>query len=97
MPHLSPLPSEVKVTGVLHSGQASILSKSCEIANGVLLDAFTLYAFTRDIGTVSNAVEAGQLPLVSLLGAKAVLVLHTRPQRRGIMLSAVVLRLWKRS
>src|SRR5882762_10703092 len=76
VPHLSPLPSEVKVTGVLHSGQASILSKSCEIANCILLYAFTLYAFTRDIGTVSNAVEAGQLPLVSLLGAEAVLVLH---------------------
>src|SRR5882762_9592146 len=78
VPHLSPLPSEVKVTGVLHSGQARILSKSCEIANSILL-----YAFMRDIGTVSNAVEAGQLPLVSLLGAKVLLVLHRRPQRRG--------------
>jgi hypothetical protein len=64
-------------------------SKSCEIANCILL-----YAFTRDIETVSNAVEAGQLPLVSLLGAKVLPVLHTRPQRRGIMRPAVVFRLW---
>jgi len=51
-------------------------SKSCEIANWVLLDAFT-----RDIGTVSKAAEAGQTSPVSLLGIKARRVLHTRPQR----------------
>ena len=97
MPHLSPLPSEVKVTGVLHSGQARILSKSCEIANCILLDAFTLYAFTRDIGTVSNALEAGNCRLFRYLVPRSCLCYIQGHEDGGIMRPAVVLRVWKRS